>query len=283
MLRARLSTGPILVAPGVWDALSALLAERAGFECVFLSGAALSFTRLARPDFGLMTASELADTAARICDRVAVPLFVDADQGYGNALNLQRTVRMLERAGVAGVQIEDQVATKPLGQVRERPLVPIAEMVGRIKAAQDARISDALLISARTDAPSSQPFAETLRRCEAYLEAGCDLLFAEGIGSVAEAEELATRFGKQVPLVHNLLEGGPSPYRAASELDVIGYRLALLPGAGVGTMAKAVGDLYAAARRDGSTASRRGDMLTAGEVATLVGTPELADAAKRYL
>lgn len=282
MLTSLLEKPGVLMVPGAYDALSALLVEQAGFPAVFLSGASLSYARLGRPDAGLVTSTELADTCARMADRVGIPILVDGDSGYGNAVNLQRTVRLLERAGAAAVQIEDQVTLKPMQALLSRPLVPIAEMIGRIKAAQDARTSEDLLISARTDAQPSVDFAETMDRCHAYVEAGCDLLLAEGISTVEHAQTLTASFGGRVPLIHNLLEGGASPFRSVDELAPLGFKIALLAGAIVQTSVHAMAEMLAHARAAGSTLGVRDGMLMAPDMARLVGAPALVEDAKRW-
>ncbi len=282
MLKSLLESPGMLMVPGAYDGLSALLVAKAGFPAVFLSGASLSYARLGRPDAGLLTVTELADACARIADRVDIPILVDGDSGYGNAVNLQRTVRLLERAGASAVQIEDQVSLKPMSALQSRPLVPISEMVGRIKAAQDARKSEQLLISARSDAQPSVAFTETMDRCYAYVDAGCDLLLAEGVSNPADAATLAKAFAHRVPLIHNLLEGGPSPYRSVDELAPMGFKVALFAGAVVQTMARAVSGMLTQARAAGSTLSMRDGMLLAPEMAQLVGAPALAEDAKRW-
>lgn len=282
MLKSLLDTPGVLMVPGAYDGLSALLVEQAGFPALFLSGASLSYARLGRPDAGLVTATELADACARMTDRVEIPVLVDGDSGFGNAVNLQRTIRLLERAGAAAVQIEDQVTLKPMQALLSRPLVPVAEMVGRIKAAQDARKSEGLLISARTDVQPSVAFAETMDRCHAYIEAGCDLLLAEGLSNVADAATLSGAFAARVPLIHNLLEGGPSPFRSADDLAPLGFRIALFAGAVVQTSARAIADMLAHTRAAGSTLGVRDRMLMAPDMARLVGAPALVEDAKRW-
>lgn len=237
--RRHLAKEGVIACPGVFDALSALLAEGAGFEAVFLSGSALSYSSLGRPDIGLVTASELVDAAARIADRVATPLLVDADGGLGGVAHVDRLVRQLERAGAAAVQIEDQAEVKPANKLTSRPLIPLEAMVGKIKTAQDARINDNFLISARTDAAVSVSFDEALRRAEAYVEAGCDLLFVEGIKKSTEMEEVGKRFGGKVALVQNIFKGGPSPVMKISELGSYGFSVGLFSGAIISTMIKA--------------------------------------------
>jgi 2-methylisocitrate lyase-like PEP mutase family enzyme len=282
MLKSLLAKPGVLMVPGAYDGLSALLVERAGFPAVFLSGASLSYARLGRPDAGLVTATELADACARMADRVDIPILVDGDSGYGNAVNLQRTVRLLERAGAAAVQIEDQVTLKPMAALQSRPLVPIGEMVGRIKAAKDARKSESLLISARSDAQPSVSFSETMDRCHAYVEAGCDLLLAEGVSSVADAVTLTSAFAGRLPLIHNLLEGGPSPFARVDELEPLGFKVALFAAAIVQTATRAISDVLAEARAAGSTLAVRDRMLKAPDMARLVGALELAEQAKRW-
>jgi len=277
-IAARLAAGRLL-APGVWDALSALLAERAGFEAAFLSGSAVAYSAFGRPDVGLTTATELVETCARITDRVGLALFVDADSGFGNAVNLQRLVRGLERAGAAAIQIEDQINFKPPGALQSRPLVPAAEMVGKIKAAQDARTSADFLVSARTDAPATEGLDGALRRAEAYVAAGCDLLFVEGLTTDAEIARVAADFGAEVPLIHNLLDGGKSPVRSASALPEP-YRVALFPVALIGAMAHAGEAAAAALMADGATTAI--PLLDAGAVNRLVGTPAFLENAARY-
>jgi len=280
--RARLADGPIVTAPGVWDALSALIAEAAGFEALFLSGSALGYTRLGRPDIGLVTATELVDATARIAERVATPLLVDADSGAGNAFHLARLVKMLERAGAAAIQVEDQAVVKPTAQPQSRPMVPTADMTGKIKAALDARGSDAFLVSARTDAPLTEGFDATLARCEAYVEAGCDLLFVEGLSEPAQLERLSRDFASRVPLVHNLFEGGRSPAASSADLAALGFRVALFPGIILGAMAKAGDEAARALAATPELAAMRERALGSKAVNDLVGTPDYIAGGVRF-
>src|SRR4029079_12565987 len=178
-LRTRLASPPILVAPGVYDALTAHLAERAGFSAVYVSGAGIAYTRLGRPEIGLVSLSEVADTVALIRDRVGSHLIVDADTGYGNALNVARTVRMFERAGANAIQIEDQDFPKRCGHLDNKALIPAQEMIGKIKAALDSRQSRATLVIARSDALAVEGFEKAMARAVSYREAGADILFVE--------------------------------------------------------------------------------------------------------
>ena len=185
-LKTRLKQAEVLLAPGVYDALSALVAEQSGFEALYLSGASIAYTLLGRSDIGLTTASEVTQTLAHITDRVRVPVIVDADTGFGNALNTQRTVRDLERAGAAMIQLEDQTFPKRCGHLDGKRIVPVAEMEGKLRAALDARHSMDTLILARTDAVAVEGFEAALERAERYLACGVDALFIEGMVHVTD-------------------------------------------------------------------------------------------------
>ena len=226
---------PILIAPGVYDALTALIAERAGFEALYVSGAGIAYTRLGRPDIGLVGMSEVVQTVALIRDRVGAHLIVDADTGYGNALNVQRTVRLLERAGANAIQIEDQDFPKRCGHLDDKALIPAEEMAGKIKAAVDARASSDTLIIARTDAVAVEGFDRALARSELYREAGADVLFVEAPRQRDELSRITQRLGKgaskSVPLMVNMVEGGKTPMLPAGELESLGFALVIFPGA----------------------------------------------------
>ena len=183
-LRERLSQDKIMIVPGVYDALTALLAQQAGMEAVFLSGSSVSYSQLGRPDIGLITMSEMVDICARITDRIEIPVFVDVDSGFGNAAHASRTIRALERAGASAVQMEDQLPINPANDLKGRPLVPAAVMVDKIKAVVDARENSETLVSARSDAAFSESFDQVLERITLYREAGADILFAEGLKRV---------------------------------------------------------------------------------------------------
>src|SRR5512146_1479327 len=194
--RQRLSRPPILIAPGIYDPLTALIAEKAGFEALYVSGAAIAYTRLGRPDIGLVGMSEVAESVTLIRDRVAAHLIVDADTGYGNALNVERTVRLLERAGANAIQLEDQDFPKRCGHLDGKALIPAQEMVGKIKAAVDARRSRETLIIARTDAVAVEGFDSAVARVAMYREAGADMLFIEAPRERSELTRVVERVGK---------------------------------------------------------------------------------------
>ncbi|MEY8843171.1 oxaloacetate decarboxylase, partial [Cribrihabitans sp. XS_ASV171] len=229
-LRSRLRAREILVAPGVYDGLTASLAEAAGFEALYLSGAAVAYTRLGRPDIGLTTASEMADTMALIADRTALPVIIDADTGFGNALNAQRTMRVYERAGAAALQVEDQTYPKRCGHLSDKSLVPAAEMAGKVAAMADARLSEDTLIIARTDAIAVEGFEAAIDRAETYLQAGADVLFIEAPQSREQLGEIARQFAGRVPLLANMVEGGATPITGAQDLEEQGYSIVIFPG-----------------------------------------------------
>ncbi|KAA1193415.1 isocitrate lyase/PEP mutase family protein [Pseudohalioglobus sediminis] len=281
-LRERLATPELLPVPGIYDGLSALLVEQAGFEAAFLSGACLAFARFGRPDMGLVSASELRDTVAIIRDRIAIPLIVDIDTGFGNALNVQRTVRELERAGASAMQLEDQCAPKRCGHMAGKTVISRDEMVGKIKAALDARTSEATLLIARTDALGVNGFDEALDRAEHYLEAGADALFIEAPASVGEMRTIGERFCKRCPLVHNLVEGSNTPIESPQELAALGYRVALYPAAMLHRTTPVARQLLTHLRASGTTLALRDTMYSLDDMNHLLGAPELLAAGKYY-
>ncbi|MDB5848444.1 MAG: isocitrate lyase and phosphorylmutase, partial [Rhodoferax sp.] len=198
--KQRLAEPRAVLAPGVYDALTALIAEQSGFEALYLSGASIAYTRLGRSDIGLTTATEVADTLARITERVATPVIVDADTGFGNALNTMRTVKAFERAGAAMLQIEDQTFPKRCGHLDGKTVVPVAEMCGKLKAALDARTSSDTLILARTDALAVEGWDAAMDRAEAYLACGVDALFIEALRTPEQMADACQRFAGRIPL-----------------------------------------------------------------------------------
>ena len=281
-LKARLSRAPILVAPGVHDALTAALAEAAGFEALYLSGAAVAYTRLGRPDIGLASLSEMADTLALIRDRVALPVIIDADTGFGNALNAQRTMRVYERAGANALQIEDQSYPKRCGHLADKSLIPAAEMAGKIAAMADARASDDTLIIARTDAIAVEGLAAALDRAGTYLEAGADALFIEAPQSDEQLAAVTARFGGRAPLMANMVEGGATPLRTATDLEAMGFSLVIFPGGIVRALAKTAEDYYASLREHGSNRPFAARMFDFDGLNARVGTEAMLVAGQRY-
>jgi 2-methylisocitrate lyase-like PEP mutase family enzyme len=282
MLKARLHAKPILLAPGVCDPLTALLAVQAGAEALYLSGASIAYTRLGRPDIGLVSMAEIVDVIAQVRDRVGLPLIVDADNGYGNALNMQRTMRAFERAGAGALQIEDQSYPKRCGHLQEKRLVPMAEMIGKIKAAADARTSEATLIIARTDAIAVEGFDAAMERAARYGDAGADALFVEAPGDRDQLARVPDVLGPRLPLMANMVEGGKTPVTNAAELERLGYALVIFPGGIVRAMALAAQDFYATLLKEGTSDAFRKRMFDFNQLNAIIGTPEMLALGKSY-
>ncbi len=281
-LKTRLAEPRPLLAPGIYDALSALLAEQAGFEALYLSGASIAYTRLGRSDIGLTTFSEVEQTLALITDRVRVPVIVDADTGFGNALNVQRTVRGFERAGAAMIQLEDQTFPKRCGHLDGKGVVPTAEMCGKLRAALDARQSEQTLILARTDAVAVEGLATALERAEAYLECGVDALFIEALRSPEQMDTACTRFAQRVPLLANMVEGGKTPVQSAAELGARGFRIVIFPGGTARAVAHTLQGYYASLHQHQSTVPWRERMLDFDGLNKTLGTPALLALGRKY-
>ncbi|WP_374991553.1 oxaloacetate decarboxylase [Bradyrhizobium sp. LHD-71] len=281
-LSDRLKHKNLLVAPGCYDALSALMIERAGFEAAYVSGASIAYTRFGRPDIGLVSFSEVADCVAAIGDRVGIPLIVDIDTGFGNALNVQRTVKLVARAGASALQLEDQVTPKRCGHLNDKQLVSTAEMVGKIKAALDARPDDKVLMIARTDAIAVEGFGAALDRAEAYVEAGADILFIEAPSSAEELAEIGRRFKGRVPLLANMVEGGKTPLTDAAGLEALGYAIAIFPGGTVRALVHALADYFDSLKAHGTTAPYREKMLDFKGINDVLGTDDMLRMGRRY-
>ncbi len=281
-LKQRLAQDAVLLAPGVYDALSALLAQQAGFEALYLSGASIAYTRLGRSDVGLTTYTEVADTLSRITERVATPVIVDADTGFGNALNVQRTVRGFERAGAAMVQLEDQTFPKRCGHLEGKTVVPVAEMCGKLRAALDARHSADTLILARTDALAVQGLQAALERAERYLECGVDALFVEALRTPQQMQAACERFAHRVPLLANMVEGGQTPISSAQALAQHGFRIVIFPGGTARAVAHTLAGYYGSLKAHGTTAPWRGQMLDFDGLNSAIGTPELLALGRQY-
>jgi 2-methylisocitrate lyase-like PEP mutase family enzyme len=281
-LQTRLAEPRPLLCPGVYDAFSALLAEQAGFEALYLSGASIAYTRLGRSDVGLSTYSEVQDTLSAITERVSLPVIVDADTGFGNALNVQRTVRGLERAGAAMVQLEDQGFPKRCGHLAGKTVIPTAEMCGKLKAALDARRQSQTLILARTDALAVEGFDAAMARAEAYLETGVDALFIEALRTPEQMATACERFAGRVPLLANMVEGGQTPVSSAAALGELGFRIVIFPGGTVRAIAHALQGYFASLAANGSTAPWKDRMLDFDGLNAVIGTPELLARGRRY-
>ncbi len=282
ILRSRLARKPIVVAPGIYDPFTALVATQAGFATLYVSGAAITYTRLGRPDIGLVSMNEVSATVSLIRDRVAAHLIVDADTGYGNALNVARTVREFERVGANAIQIEDQDFPKRCGHLDGKTLIPAAEMCGKLRAALDARRSRETMIIARTDAIAVEGFDRTMERAIAYREAGADMLFVEAPKAREDFDRIVSALGNRAPLMANMVEGGKTPQLSAAELEAIGFALVIFPGGIVRALGRMVSEYYASLATHGISEPFRDRMLDFKGLNDLIGTPELLAVGKRY-
>lgn len=281
-LKTRLNQPNIVLAPGVYDALSALIAEQAGFEALYLSGASIAYTRLGRSDVGLTTYTEVADTLARIAERVSLPVIVDADTGFGNALNVMRTVKGFERAGAAMIQIEDQTFPKRCGHLDGKSVVPVGEMVGKLKAALDARTSSDTLILARTDAVAVEGLDAALERAQAYLDCGVDALFIEALRTPEQMAAACQRFGDKLPLLANMVEGGKTPIQSATGLQAHGFKIAIFPGGTARAVAHTLQGYYASLKQQQTTLPWKERMLDFDGLNEVIGTDALLALGNQY-
>ena len=281
-LRELLNSGQTIVAPGAFDPLAARLVEEAGFAAVYMTGFGTSAALLGRPDVGLLTMTEMAGSAGRIAACVDIPLIADADTGYGNPLNVIRTVGAYEAAGVAGLHIEDQVAPKKCGHMEGKLVIGADEMAQKVRAAVDARTDPDFVVIARTDARAVEGLDSALDRARRYRDAGADALFIEALVSEAEIEAAAAAF-PDVPLLFNWAEGGKTPPVSLDRLTELGYRIVIFP---IGTLLAAT----AAMRRilkeiatAGTPASLLAELPTFGEFTDFIGLPEVREIEQRYI
>ena len=281
VLRARLARSPVLVAPGVIDPLTATIAVNAGFEALYLTGAGIAYSRLGMADVGLTTMTEVSEVIARIADKVDVPLIVDGDTGFGNAITVQRTMRFFERAGAAAIQIEDQTFPKRCGHLRGKDVVATEEMVGKIKAAVDARMNGMMVIG-RTDAGAVEGFERAFERAHRYIEAGADIIFVEAPRTREELQAVPKALGNRVPLMANMVEGGRTPMTPVKDLEAMGFNLVVFSAGVVRAMAKSARTFYDTLMQDGTSDRMREDMYSFDELADIVGTNALLEAGQRY-
>ena len=272
----------ILIAPGIFDGLSAHMAEQAGANLVYLSGASLAYTRFGLPDIGLISMSEVSETISVIRDRVNLPIIVDADNGFGNALNVQRTVKNFERMGANAIQIEDQISPKRCGHLKDKKLIESTEMVGKIKAACDARISAETLIVARTDAIAVEGFESAIDRSHKYIKAGADILFIEAPTSKDQMKKITSIFRKEVPLMANMVEGGMSPLLNAKELEKIGYKVVIFPGGLVRAIAKLSKNYFSNLLLNGSNLNFLDSMYKLDHLNQILNTEKILNKGKQY-
>ena len=272
-LRDLLAGPDVIVAPGMYDAFTALLIEQHKFKCAYLGGASISYTRIAQPDIGLTTLSEVAQVVSHIRERISIPFVVDADTGFGNALNTQRTVRLLERMGASGIQLEDQTYPKRCGHLAGKALVPTADMVGKIKAALDSRHDPNTVIIARTDAIAVDGIDKALERANAYMNAGADVLFIEAPQTTEQMERLGKMFAGKIPLLANMVEGGKTPLCTVDELSEMGFSAVLFANAALRVSQRAMSEMLRELHTTGSTNGKLDVMATWEERQSIVGKP----------
>jgi 2,3-dimethylmalate lyase len=280
LVRRYLSEKGQLVMPGVFDALSAKIAARAGFEVIFITGYSLSATLLGEPDFGLLTQTEVVTAAQRICSVVDTPVIVDADTGYGNAINVIRTVHDLIRAGAAGMFLEDQVWPKRCGHMKGKQVIPLDEQLKKLRAAIEARNDHDFYIVARTDSRQALGLTEAIARGIAFKEAGADAVFVEAPENKEEMKEIASHVPG--PLVANMLERGVTPLMGPQELKELGFDLIVWPLAPLYSIAKSLTDVYSTLRSDGSTTKILDRLMPFDEFNEIVGLEEKYSLDQRY-
>ena len=281
MLRQMMTGKQIVVAPGAHDALTAKIIEQVGFSAVYMTGYGQAASHLGKPDVGLLTLTEMVARASNIVEAVNVPVIADADTGFGNAVNVMRTLREYEKAGVAAIQLEDQVAPKKCGHMTGRQVVSKEEMVGKIKAAVDVRTDPDLMIIARTDARTVHGIGEALERAKAYEEAGADILFIESPESVEEMKQITTSF--KVPVLANMVEGGRTPFLPVQDLQGLGYDLVIFPTASTYLVTKALTRLMTVLKDTGTTASLIPEMITFEEFNDLIGLTKVREIESIYV
>ena len=272
ILRSVLDKPGILALPGIYDCLSAKLAERVGFEVAFTSGFGISGSTLGRPDFGFLTATEMLWSVSRIVDSVKIPVVADIDTGYGNVLNVVRTVEKVVRAGAAGIILEDQQWPKKCGHFEGKSVIPMDEHVEKIRAAVETKGDSGLVIIGRTDSRAQFGLDDAIKRGAAYYEAGADIVFVEAPQSAEELQVVANEL-KGIPLFANMVEGGKTPLLSTRELESMGYKIAVFPLTGLFAATRAIEDSFKLLKETGTTANRPG-MYSFKEFEELVDVPE---------
>lgn len=280
--KQRLQQNKIVLAPGVYDPLTALLVQQAGMEACYLSGASIAYTRFGRPDIGFLSLDDVVSVTSHIRERVDLPLIVDADTGFGNALNVRRTVQHLERAGASAIQLEDQSSPKRCGHLQGKSVISTQEMCGKIRAAVDARRNEGTVIIARTDAIATEGLDAAIERAARYAEAGADLLFVEAVRTREQMDVVQRELGHLCPLMANMVEGGMTPVKPAAELEEIGYRLVIFPGGTVRALAHTLQGYFASLHQHGTTAPWQDRMLGFDGLNAVIGTPELLALGEKY-
>lgn len=280
-MRQLLNQDEILIMPGAADAMVAKIIEKAGFPAIYMTGAGVSYVNLGRPDIGLLTMTEMVERAACLAGAVSVPVLADADTGYGGVHNIRRTVVEFEKAGVAGIQIEDQIMPKKCGHLRDKQVVSREEALTRVKAALDARRDPDFVIIARTDARAVLGLEEALERGQAFAEAGADVVFVEAPQSAEEMRMITSAIN--APTLANMVEGGRTPLFSVSELKAIGYKIVIFPNSATRMAAKAVTKLMEELKQTGTTAGCLKEMMSFDELNRLLGLEEIEQVDRCYV
>ena len=278
-LRNLLEADELIVAPGAADALVARIIEQTGFPALYLTGAGVAYTSVG-PDLGLLGMSEMVSRLEYICEAVSIPVIADGDTGYGNALNVIRTVRAYEKAGAAAIQLEDQVMPKKCGHLAGKQLIEASEMVNKIKSAVDARKDRDFVIVARTDARAVLGLERAIERAQLYREAGADVIFVEAPESVEEMRQLNSKI--QAPTLANMVEGGKTPLLPNRELKEIGYKIVIYPNSAIRVIAKAVSKLMNSLKESGTTQGEFEQMFLFDKVNDIIGLAQWRELEKRY-
>jgi 2-methylisocitrate lyase-like PEP mutase family enzyme len=282
-LAAKLRDGDdFIVAPGVYDMISAKMADRMGFHALYMTGSGTVASHLGLPDAGIATYTDMVSRAGRVAAGTHTPLIADADTGYGGPVNVRETVRGYEMAGVSAIQIEDQGFPKKCGHLTGHKLIPAEDMVTKIKVALDSRLSEDTLIIARTDARKAVGRDEAMRRSEMYVEAGADILFYEAPADVEEMRDIGQRFGSDIPLLSNMVNGGVTPVMTPDELKALGYRIAIFPSSGFLATCNALNDVYGALKEHGDAEKSATELFSFAEFNDLMGFNEITEFEDRY-
>lgn len=281
ILRRLLQADETLIVPGAYDALSAQIIAQAGFKAMLMGGYSIAASRLAQPDVGYLSMTEMVDALKVIIDAVEIPVIADGDTGYGNPLSVRRTVQEYEKAGAAAVIFEDQVVPKRCGHMQGKEIIPAAEHVQKIKAACHAKQSNDLLIVARTDARGVLGLCEAIERGKLYLDAGADALFIEAPQSIGELESIGRAFPDTI-LIANMVEGGKTPCLTAAELQQIGFKIVFWPCSALYAVADALQKVFRTLQESGSTSSYQAQMLSFSDFNALVGLEKYLELDKRY-
>lgn len=271
-----------IVAPGVYDMISAKMADSIGFNALYMTGSGTVASHLGVPDAGIATYTDMVSRAGRVASGTNTPLIADADTGYGGLVNVRETVRGYEMAGVAAIQIEDQDFPKKCGHLSGHKLIPPEEMVTKIKVALDSRLSDETLIIARTDARKAIGRDEAMRRSEMYIEAGADILFYEAPSDIHEMREIGSVFGTDIPLLSNMVNGGVTPVLKPEEIAKLGYRIAIFPSAGFLATCNALNAVYGSLKQKGDAEDGGVDLFSFGEFNDLMGFNDIVKFEEQY-